>query len=106
MYNHYQGNTGRVRRVEEHPAASPKQASPPPQSQRSPSKQPPMAMTPLRRPPSPLSGLSGEMGKLLGKLSHIDLDTEDFILLLILYLMYRESGDDELLWMMAGMVFL
>lgn len=46
------------------------------------------------------------MGKVLGKLSHLDLDTEDLILLLILYLMYRESGDDELLWMMVGMVFL
>lgn len=103
MYNHYQGNTGRVRRVEEHPSPPPKQPAPP---LRPPQKPPPLSVPPPRKPPSPLSGLSGEMGKVLGKLSHLDLDTEDLILLLILYLMYRESGDDELLWMMVGMVFL
>ena len=34
------------------------------------------------------------------------LETEDLILLLILYLMYRESGDSELLYTMAAMILL
>ncbi len=59
-----------------------------------------------RRPPSPLSGLSGELGRLLGKLSNMDLETDDLLLLLILYLMYKESRDEELLFIMAAMFFL
>jgi hypothetical protein len=35
-----------------------------------------------------------------------ELETEDIILLLILYLMYRESGDSELLIIMGGMFLL
>ena len=35
-----------------------------------------------------------------------ELETEDIILLLILYLMYRESGDSELLMIMGGMFLL
>ena len=34
------------------------------------------------------------------------LETEDLILLLILYLMYRESGDSELLMIMGAMFLL
>ena len=35
-----------------------------------------------------------------------ELETEDLILLLILYLMYRESGDTELLLIMGAMYLL
>lgn len=35
-----------------------------------------------------------------------ELETEDLILLLILYLMYRESGDSELLIIMGAMFLL
>ena len=35
-----------------------------------------------------------------------ELETEDIILLLILYLMYRESGDSELLIIMGAMFLL
>ena len=35
-----------------------------------------------------------------------DLGTEDLLLLLILYLLYRESGDPEWLLTLAAMVFL
>ena len=35
-----------------------------------------------------------------------DLETEDLLLLLILYLLYRESGDPEWLLTLAAMVFL
>ena len=41
------------------------------------------------------------MPKNLGKL-----ETEDFILLLILYLMYRDSGDTELLIIMGALLFM
>lgn len=41
---------------------------------------------------------------LLKKLEAIDLQTDDLLLLLILYLMYRESGDKELLFMMGAML--
>ena len=35
-----------------------------------------------------------------------ELETEDIILLLILYLMYRESGDSDLLIIMGAMFLL
>ena len=35
-----------------------------------------------------------------------DLETEDLLLLLILYLLYRESGDSEWLLTLAAMIFL
>lgn len=123
MYNHYKGNTGKVRRVEEPrpavssakaPAAARTGTYPPAISsvkrapampQGRPFSAPP-APRPQKRPPSPPSGLSGELGKLMGRFSHIHLESEDMILLLILYLMYRESGDEELLWIIAAMIFL
>jgi hypothetical protein len=119
MYNHYQGNTGRVHRVEDkrvpegkssvatsgnsgdehrapdghapenHRAARP--AAPPPVS---------------RRPPSPLAGLSGELGRLLRGLSPMNLETEDLLLAMVLYLLYRESGDEEMLYILAAMLLL
>ncbi len=42
---------------------------------------------------------------LLKKLEAIDLDTDDLLLLLILYLLYRESGDLEMLILMGAMLF-
>ena len=84
------------------PAAPPRRSIPaplPPEGRR---KNP----APLIRPPSPLTGLSGELGRMAGKLSGIKLETDDLLILLILYLMYKESGDEELLFIMAAMVFL
>jgi hypothetical protein len=49
--------------------------------------------------------LLGELGKALPERIG-ELETEDIILLLILYLMYRESGDSELLIIMGGMFLL
>lgn len=57
-------------------------------------------------PPSPFSGLSGEFGKLFGKLGSLSLETEDLLLIAVLYLMYRESGDKELLIMIGALLFL
>ena len=83
MYKRYQGNSGRMTRVEE-----PHTRVPPPP--------PPPGARPSRRPglPELLGGLlpGGEAW-----------DTEDLILLLILYLMYRESGDSDLLVILGAM---
>lgn len=57
-------------------------------------------------PPSPPLGLSGDLKKLLGKLGAISLETEDLLLIAVLYLMYRESGDKELLIMIGALLFL
>ena len=88
MYKRYQGNSGRVTRVGEPPGPVP----PPP----------PPGPRPPRRP-----GLPGlpelARGLLPGGESW---DTEDLILLLILYLMYRESGDSDLLVILGAMVLL
>ncbi len=43
------------------------------------------------------------MEKLFSKVFSSKPDTDDLLLLLILYLMYRESRDDELLYIMAGL---
>lgn len=123
MYNHYQGNTGRVRRIDDgnkqpggaagrtnsamtapeltHSLAG---SDPEEGKGRTAPPRPVPAPPPVsRRPPSPLSGLSGELGRLLSRLSPMNLETEDLLLAMVLYLMYRESKDEELLFIMAAM---
>ncbi len=98
MYNRYQGNTGKVVRVEERPGPPARRpAGPPPAA---PASSP--CPGPCRnRPPA----LAEQLNRLLpGSLGN--LETEDLLLLLILYLMYRESGDSELLMIMGGMFLL
>ena len=86
MYNRYQGNTGRVERVED---------APPP-------RRPAPVLPPgERRPPGPPDGLSGELGRLLGRLRPASMETEDLLLMAILYLLYRESGDKDFLYALA-----
>lgn len=115
MINRYQGNSGRVVKIEERGgpkvyAEKPRPfhpVPPPPERSRA-------AAPPPRRNPGGLFGGAGaqnilsQLGKLLpggsGKMA--GLETEDIILLLILYLMYRESGDSELLMMMGAMFLL
>ena len=87
MYKRYHGNSGRVERVEERPA--PPVFAPPPQ--------PP--------PPPPPGSLTRLLGQCLPG-GREPLETEDLLLLLILYLLYRESGDRELLIMMGAVLFL
>ena len=110
MYRHYEGNSGRSRRVHEpergkfqgkslHPLPEqkpgPKPHEPSPGKGKKPSP-----------PPGPASGLGGELGKLFGKLGSLSLETEDLLLIAVLYLMYRESGDKELLIMIGALLFL
>ena len=53
---------------------------------------------------SKLPLLGGTLSALPKKLG--ELETEDLLLILILYLMYRESGDKELLIIMGAMYLL
>ena len=104
VLNRYDGNTGRFIRVEEpgdgarqtHRAAAPS----PPSS--SPQPSPPPLPPPQPRRESLLPrALTELLPKTLG-----ELETDDIILLLLLYLMYRESGDSELLIIMGAMFLL
>ena len=89
----YDASTGRVRDMPESIAAQPAMPPPPPPMMPSPSPHPRPA------PPPPFGGLLP--GRLLSGLG--ELDSEDYLLLLILWLLYRESGDFELLIIMAAM---
>ena len=93
-YNRYQGNTGRVQRLNNDVPVRPRPSQPP---------APPAKLPEKQRGGQP--GIMEQLGKLLpGSLGQ--LETEDIILLLILYLLYRESGDSELLIIMGAMFLL
>ena len=99
MYKLYQGNSGRSRSIDDSRSG---------QTQPSPGRRPQMqAGQRKNRPPEPdsLSGMAGSLEQLI-RCSLSGLETEDIILLLILYLMYRDSGDKELLIIMGAMFFL
>ncbi len=110
MYRHYQGNSGQSRRVEEPEKRAGRfqgklLAPMPPKAEGE--KQQTVAQKPRKAAPlSPASGLSGELGRLFGKLGSLSLETEDLLLIAVLYLMYRESGDKELLIMIGALIFL
>lgn len=105
MYNKYRGNSGFVRRVEEPAAPASPILQPPPRPRPAPAPHP-RTTAPDAAPPSPLSGLGGELGRILGRLGSLSLETEDLLIILILYLMYRESGDKDFLIMLAAFLFL
>ena len=56
------------------------------------------------RPPRKQDPLSGAVGALVRKMESIHMETDDLIMALILYLMYRESGDKDLLIMLGAML--
>ena len=86
----YDASTGRVSGVPESVAVTPVAPVMPP---------PPPPPRPRPAPPQSFGGLLP--GRLLSGLG--ELDSEDYLLLLILWLLYRESGDLELLIIMAAM---
>lgn len=85
MYNRYKGNSGKVIRVEDNMPSSPKPV-------------------PAKKPNYPKKSIQpyGSLQNLIPK-TFTELETEDLLLILILYLMYRESGDKELLIIMGAM---
>lgn len=127
MYNRYDGNTGRFVRMPEPevPERSALRRPPPPQPRREapprreehPPRRNESGPPPARRDgpyaprPSPagqdaLGGLLQGVTNALGGIFHGGLETEDLLLMLILYLMYRESGDKELLIVLGAMLLL
>ena len=96
MVKRYDGNTGRVVLVEDGPPLRPPQG---PGAGRSPGTRP-HPQGPPREDALPRQLrrlLSGTLG---------ELETEDLLLLLILYLLYRESGDQDWLVTLGAMLFL
>lgn len=127
MYNRYDGNSGRfVRMPEPEPAErsalrrppppQPRREAPPRREERPPRRNesgPPPARrdgphAPRRGPEGAdaLDGLLRGVGSALGGILRGGLETEDLLLMLILYLMYRESGDRELLIVLGAMLLL
>ncbi len=51
-------------------------------------------------------GISDGLGGVLSKFKNWEFETEDLIIMLIIYLMYRESKDEELLIILGVMLFL
>ena len=86
----YDASTGRISGMPEPVAAPPVMPPPPP---------PMMPPRPRPAPPPPFGGLLP--GRLLSGLG--ELDSGDLLLLLVLWLLCRESGDLELLVIMAAM---
>lgn len=122
MINRYLGNSGQVERLPQ-PGNRPASAHPAPRQNTAKQNAPkrevsaPSGARPaeqrgsggIRKQPAGVSGQGKAGGLLRGLTSKLDLsrlETEDLILLLILYLLYRESGDEEMLIMMGGMLFL
>ena len=77
-YNRYQGNSGRVERVE----------TPPPPARESRDVPPPPPPPPRPAPPP---------GRGRSPFAMRRLDTEDLLVLAVLYLAYRSSGETEML---------
>ncbi len=59
-----------------------------------------------QRPPQRQDRPSGAVGALMKRLESMsaNMETDDLIMALILYLMYRESGDKDLLIMLGAML--
>lgn len=87
MYNRYQGNSGRVQRVNDKPKV-------------------PELKNHIQPPPLKKLGDTGFPLKGILPKGLPELEAEDLILLLVLYLMYRKSGDSDLLIMMGAMFLL
>lgn len=98
-YNLYSGPTGRVRRVEEERRPE-RPASPlPPQRE-------PVRDREAKTPPEPLRDVRRGLDGVLKRLDPKKLETEDLLVLAILWLLYRESGETEMLIALGAYLFL
>ena len=96
-YNLYRGNGSRAERIDDHRSEKPDKQGFHKNLVKFPwYRPPPQTMSPFAKLP-----ILGDLPQKLG-----DLETEDLLLILILYLMYRESGDKELLIIMGAMYLL
>ena len=85
--NRYYGNSGRMERLPDRPKPPPPSVPPPP---------PP----PSKPRPEP------DVFRFLHRLDPRRMEQEDLLLLAILWLLYRESGERELLIVMGAMLLL
>ena len=106
MVKRYEGNTGRVRYLAEEPGPEPSPAPPPPPQQELSDRKPPGTVPPPPDRGNPLSELLPRQLQRMLSGSLRDLETEDLLLLLILYLLYRETGDPDWLLTLGAMLFL
>ena len=92
MINHYQGNTGRVQRI------------PDPD----PVKREVKMMQTNQKPPPEKSGggLNRSVQRIMRRFSPEYMQQEDILLMLILYLLYRESGNREFLITLGAFMLL
>lgn len=89
----YDGNTGRYIYVPDHQ----------PQRQRQPAPEPP---PPPKKNTPPPKGFGSGIEKFLSGIFSQGFEVEDLLLFAVLFLMYQESGDKELLIIMGGMFLL
>ena len=104
-YNRYNGSTGERTRVEDAPPRESAAASPlPPEDgpERVPERPPPESE---KTPPSPLLSLRSGLDGIFARLDPKRLETEDLLVLAILWLLYRESGDWEMLIALGAYYF-
>lgn len=112
MLNRWQGNTGKVRRIDEGSLEQKYQPDPPPRPKGLFTSGAAGGAGSTAGNGGFPGGFGGGLGDILGRLGKLvpgtrePLDNDDIILLLILYLMYRESGDSELLVIMGAMFLL
>lgn len=100
--NHYNAQSGqRHHRPEQEPRPERKSSPLPPQGQESPPTAPK-----AKTPPGPLRELGRGLDGILSRLDPSRLETEDLLVLAVLWLLYRESGDRELLIAMGAYLFL
>lgn len=104
MVNRYIGNTGRVQRIPEQTPTRREQQSPTEAFE----QQHRADIHPVKKPPPNMhgGGLDRSVQRLLSRISPGNMEREDLILLLILYLLYRESGDLEFLITLAAFMLL
>ena len=94
-YNRYNGSTGERTRVEE-PLPPPRESAP---------ERPPPPPENEKTPPSPLLSLRSGLDGIFERLDPKRLETEDLLVLAILWLLYRESGDWEMLIALGAYYF-
>ena len=85
------------------------EAKPPPEKKGSPlppPEAPPPPPPEAKTPPGPLRELGRGLDGILSRLDPSRLETEDLLVLAVLWLLYRESGEKELLFALGAYLFL
>lgn len=92
--NRYSGNSGLVERIPEAPLQSAAVTAPPALPREE------------RKKPSGLKDIVGGLGGILSKINAAVPETEDLLLIGVLYLLYKESGDIEFLLIAGALLFM